>query len=371
MIFCMALAGSLLLIISMNAKIDIAGTKTQGIVLKLAAQQIPNQILVSDRAFDQRLWVKGRLQSASTCPKLMIMGSSTVGGLKQTFFLQSMLNMWFSGASIEDLEALYVLLEKKQCTPENIVIGLDPWFLNKNQKSERWQSLLDEYTEYQYEHRSFLQQWLWMKKKWIRFKDLLSYVTTKETLRYVIQSNGVTQIQVPRLVNMRISDFCEPDQINRFVDNDIKDIYIRDYDGHFENCQQHLPSPEEKLQIAESYLARNMHQMSNWNELDRDVIKRLKKLVQKYKNLTANILLVRPPYHPETYQILQSDPKIAQLLDQMDQALKQLSDDENVKYLSIINPAYVNCEQTEFNDSHHSNDQCLQKMAEQVVRILQ
>src|SRR5262245_45127776 len=151
----------------LNTRVDLAGLDSGRRVAELARRQAPSQVLVSERDYDQRAWVKARLEKG--CPEVLLLGSSTVGMLASSMFSNpSFLNGWLTGPSVEDFAALASILQQDGCVPRRILIGIDPFLLNPLVTDQRWLSLREDRARFRAGSsrlQSFVLEWQTFKER--------------------------------------------------------------------------------------------------------------------------------------------------------------------------------------------------------------
>lgn len=337
-------------IVWMNSCVDVAGLDTFDRVTTLAKEQGDSDLLVWDQLFDQRAWLRTKL--LANCPEVLILGSSTVGAMSQDMFAQHrILNGWLSAPSIEDLEAITAVLDRANCHPKAIVLGVDAWLLNSAFTDQRWMSLFDDYVAYHPDGKLHA-RWLSIRRGWSRFKEHLNYTTTRETvLALWHRMKGAKAADPPRLVHMTPDAFCESSSAPN---------YIRANDGHYVSCAKFVPPPDQVDVIAGNYVVANTHEIRDWRELDAGRLASLRKLVKTWSERGSRVVVVGPPYHPLAWAALRGTPTLSALLDTLDRTLAGL---EGVRYVGLRDPASVACAASEFEDGHHGQPACVRKVA--------
>jgi hypothetical protein len=363
-IFLFVLISLTAFIYAFNTRIDEAGQQSAAEVYQLARIQNKDQVLVWDRLFDQRIWLKSRLEltRSNGCPDILIFSSSTLGGIDKTNFPnRHFINGWMGAPTIEDLEALTQIIDQSDCHHMEIWLGMDPWFFNVKAKSDRWSSVLGDFVAYQRAHGSELLAAKAYLTFWSRFKDRLSYVTTRESVLYFLNHrHDKEHLEQPRLVQAG-------DPVDRLCASSPTDLYLRSHDGHFFGCPRFALSPKEISFLATTYLQRNTHSMNQWDQLDPDTLKRLNAALELLRAKGAKIILIAPPYHPVTYASLYSNAHVRGLLEKLDTALAELATRNGGQYVNARNPAIVGCTDDEFEDSHHASTVCLRKVVKAIV----
>src|SRR3989338_6442097 len=98
--------------------------------------------------YDDRLLQKYLIEGLPEKKGIVLLGSSRVMQISSDFFPgHTFMNHGVAGASLEDDMAIYWLYRKQGLLPSTVIIGLDPWLLNKNSGQLRFESILREYQE--------------------------------------------------------------------------------------------------------------------------------------------------------------------------------------------------------------------------------
>jgi hypothetical protein len=355
--FAITLVASLSTVVGLNIQTDLAGLRN-GDIRGLARHQAPGVVLASALQFDQRRWIEGRLDAG--CPAWLLTGSSTVGRISSDMFVRpGLLNAWLSGPTLEDFEALTQLLMDKHCHPHAVLFGVDAFLFNPQLSDSRWRSWQDLQLRFLHDDGWFASEVQLAKRSWLEFKDLLSYQTTRDSLLQRMRGQP-PETEVVHYVR-DIAAYCRSSKAMPS---------LRHTDGHFSWCPALEPSPSEVEHIARSYLERNVHSMASFAELDRSRLRRLAVVLDRLRDVTDQIVLFSPPYHPTTYALLQHNAALNALLGELDQTLEQLADHNHARYLALRDPAILACDAALFSDSHHSQPECSARLAEAVSAAL-
>ncbi len=99
--------------------------------------------------YDERAFQRDFINSLETKPDIIAIGSSRVMSIDSDYFNdQIFINNGVSGATIEDIIAIYQMYKSKDILPKEIIFGVDPWIFNINNGQNRWLSIEKEYNEY-------------------------------------------------------------------------------------------------------------------------------------------------------------------------------------------------------------------------------
>lgn len=95
---------------------------------------------------DERLLQKFYVQELDRANDVVVLGSSRSMQVGRRLFPGlRFFNHSVSGATIEDIYAIFELYRERDLVPRQVVLGIDPWIFNRNHFQFRWKSLENEY----------------------------------------------------------------------------------------------------------------------------------------------------------------------------------------------------------------------------------
>lgn len=99
---------------------------------------------VTNYKINERVVAKTRPIYLNEPPDVLVLGSSRVLKINTSFFNgKNIINSAVSGAILKDILSIYYNYHKNNIKPKEILIGIDPWVLNNNDK--RWKVLKDDF----------------------------------------------------------------------------------------------------------------------------------------------------------------------------------------------------------------------------------
>lgn len=99
--------------------------------------------------YDERLFQKEFINRIKKRPNILILGSSRSMEINGDYFNDTnVINISVSGASIEDVIAIYQLYVLRKILPKTIIISVEPWTFNEKSGQTRWKSLSQEYNSF-------------------------------------------------------------------------------------------------------------------------------------------------------------------------------------------------------------------------------
>lgn len=348
---------------AVNAHYDVSALDQSAMITRLAQSQSDSDLLVWQNAFDQRAWLRERLEDPRSNHDIVLVGSSTMGGLSAAMFpAHALLNGWLSAPTIEDFEAATVLLDRASHRPRTVVLGIDAWFLNPVIDDQRWRSLTDEFIRYRREEGDGL--WAWRERPlgfWAMLKERLTFATLYETVLFVRAARRYSKPLTPWLVRVSPEQYCRTLRTP---------LYIRTLVGDYVSCPA-LESPQVVVDSeAVTYVARNTHSMADWTHVDTDRAQRLAAVVKRIREMGISVVLVAPPYHPYAYAVLYSNAATARNLTETDRLLGNLAAHAGAVYVNLRDPATLGCRPPDFLDSHHTKVACGRKIGARVLAML-
>ncbi len=352
----LALLGAVL---ALNSSVDLAGTGQRSRIGGLSARQKPDEILVAETDIDQRAWVRGRLQAS--CPETLVFGSSTIGGLSAEMMADTaLLNAWMTGPMIEDYEAVFTLLEDARCRPRRVIMGIDPWLLDRSQRNDRWKTLHWELVRYRGSEVALSELFGPALLAWATLKERLAFTTTLESARWALRrlrSGRPRHSGAPKLIAAPVDTACKEAQA---------ELRVRYADGHFVGCPRFALEPAAVEAVARAYAENDPHGVVACTALDAATLTRLRRLVERHRARGSAVLLLTPPYHPLSLRALRAIPVVAQRLDALDEQLTAIARATGARLIPLRDPAELACAPSEFSDSHHAAPACLEKEATRI-----
>lgn len=116
---------------------------------KIAALVLSGHYVTNISNYDERSVVKEFAKNCKTHYDVLIIGSSRTLIINSANFQNlKVFNSSVSGASVEDLVAIYQMYKTQKMLPKKILFGIDPWLFNKNNGQNRWLPLKKEYLSF-------------------------------------------------------------------------------------------------------------------------------------------------------------------------------------------------------------------------------
>lgn len=334
------LAPIFLFVVSVNYFGDAANLFSIGFEKKIADEIIKGNNITNLYNYDERLLEKYLINNSNFCPDVLVIGSSRVMLINSSDFKkQTFLNNAVSGASIEDLLAIYQMYEQKKCLPKKIIIGLDPWTLNVNNDQTRWSTLNHEY--------------------YILYNKLTNNnIVAKdehvgsEFLQLVSPSYFKGSFEKLRLVTSK--PIATTTKINntftKLVDGSIT------YDLKYRSA-----TPDEVEKRALEFISGDIYSIEKFDKLSPEIKFLLEKFIEHLRSKHIEISLFLAPYHPKVYSFIAKSDKYSKVIES-ESYYRNLGLKYGIKVIGSFNPKKLNMDNSYFYDGMHCNEKGIEKI---------
>jgi hypothetical protein len=245
----------------LTSKIDFAREEAM-------AKELASHGVIYSSNINERIFIKNRIKYENTEPEAVAIGSSRLMQASSSGTHLNLLNLSVSGASVEDIVAIWELSSKK-FNPTYVFLGADPWIFNTNSGQSRWKSLETEYSSSLYK--------LGISKDVSQSK--------------IVPTSGLNAIAIKFYDSINQSKIRAEDETPSFVDK------IRKDGSRVYNLAYAKKSLEEVERGAQSYVSYSMSNYKHSNEV-RYIFE---KFVSELKAHNHKVVIVLSPYHPRLY----------------------------------------------------------------------
>jgi hypothetical protein len=291
---------------------------------------------------DERLLMKAFVAGQVKPPKVLVLGSSRSLEMNSSRVpISGIFNACVSGASIEDLLAIFRMFSEKRIPPHTLIIGLDPWILNENNDQSRWKSLSAFYVAMVGEidphgaddGRAFDAGFVPLK-----WQELVSpgyFQQSIERLWKKWRNHEPPQEYFP-------VDTLNNETFTRLIDGSIA------YDRKFRER-----SEEEVLTSARSYITnRPIYSLRDFHHLSRKNQDLLEKFILHLKKQHCQLIFFLSPYHPEVYSYFTANES-TQNVQLAEKFFRDLAKANAIPVVGSYNPAPYGLENKHFYDGMH------------------
>lgn len=335
----LVLAPVFLFVVSVNYFGDAANLFSVNYEKKISEEILKGNNVTNVYNYDERLLEKHLINNSTLCPDVLVIGSSRVMLINSSNFQKiTFINAGVSGASIEDLIAIYQMFEQKKCLPKKIILGLDPWTLNVNNGQVRWKTLNQEYfTIY----------------KKLTNKNIVTTEEQRESKYIQLISPSYFKGSFKKMLLASSKPIATKTKINntftRLVDGSIT------YDLAYRSA-----TPEEVEKRAIEFINSDIYSIERFDKLSPDISFILEKFIEHLKSKNIEISFLLTPYHPEVYSFIAKNDKYSKVIES-ENYFRQLGLKFGIKVIGSFNPIILNMDSSFFYDGMHCNEKGIEK----------
>lgn len=299
--------------------------------------------------YDERIMQDYYISNLRERKEVIVLGSSRSLQLRSDLFPgMSFFNHSVSGATIEDYLAIYGLYRERNFKPSIVVLGLDPWILNKYNGQSRWRSLKDEYYSFQKKINNdpdIQPRRMSIDIKQSRFIQLISLAYLEESVKELLSNIG------------------DKTQGKFYATNDEKnDKHTILADGsRLYPLEMRLLTIDEVERSAISFAKNDpVYSLANFAKLDKYSLTILENFVQYLQNNKVQVIFYLPPYHPSSFEILSQSDKYSIILE-VEEYYRNLAKHMEIPIYGGYNPDDSGCDRKDFFDGMHPKASCDKK----------
>lgn len=284
---------------------------------------------------DQRILQKELINKIKSNPDILILGSSRTMLINSSYFEnKKLINNSVSGASIEDIIAIYQVYKTKNVLPKKIILGIDPWFFNENNGLTAWSSLKKEY--YSFFNKTIDEEVL--NNKTQQLFSFSYFQSSLSNLPAVVlgKSNPIPSSEIYNKTNTKITD------------------------GSLTYSEKHRNlSIEDVNNIAKKYITDGIFSIENFDIMSPKIFNEFNDLCKEIKANNIQLSFFLAPYHPLVYAKIKEDYKIVL---EVESKIVKYAHQNNIKILGSFNPVKIEIGNFGFYDGMHCKEKTIQKI---------
>lgn len=336
----------LLLIISVNYFGDAARLFTDNYEGKIADILASGKFATNISNYDERLLQKEIVGKISKKPNILILGSSRSLLIKQDFFPKkiTVYNSSVSGASVEDLIAIYQLYKDKNLIPSKVIINFDPWLFNKNSGQNRWLSIKQEYNSFFNKDSTDFKPYSFINFE--KYKQLVSLSYFQNSLKLLPSALQGKSLPIP-------TNIAENETTTKLLDGTIQ------YGNSYRLATTKMVDKKVNQYINNPPI----YALGQYNELSEDLMKTFAALVEDLENQGVEITFFLAPYHPVVYKKIEEEYK---LVLESEKFIKKYAKQKSIPLIGSFNPSEVLLNKIDFYDGMH----CTEEGVDKILRSL-
>lgn len=341
-----------IIIIAINYFIDPANTWKTG-VIDCMVKAISYGIDVKrSENLNERLLQKKIIQRTTSCPRHLVLGNSRLMTIGESILYGATMNNSLPSSIFEDYLGLFFEYKKKNCFPESVIIGTDPFQLSRTKYDRRWEENLKGNVE----------------------QMLATIIDTRVSKPPLTPSLLIPE----KVINLLSLSYFQESTTNFF------DRLKRRWNSTDERCNITMETRTSK----KSYILENGDfllnedtkpaTISQGNELatefgnstqhflkfakvSKNRISLLTSFIQFFLSKGTKVTLYIPPLHPYAYQklIARDDTKY---IFEGEKAIRSIGEQLQIPVVGSTNPSDYGLNETYFTDGVHPKDESLPRI---------
>lgn len=327
----------LFLIASINFIVDPANIFHKSVVDRAVNILIEGHNVEGLFDYDERELQIKYISAYKKSPDVIALGSSRVLQISQDMVKGSFLNNGVSGAGVYDYIGIAGIYKSCDIVPGKIIIGLDPWILNKKNGDTRYKTL----------------------NQYIQFFQ--GEETEPASYRNGGRFQNILQLFSPSYFQTSVCVRKGKEQINATNEKRGERI-IKCTDGSVEYSRQTREMSREEVNAAAlDYISGKIYQIEDYNSLDDDLKAEFEDLVSYFVNEGIEVIFYLPPYHPIVYKYINKHEKYREVL-LAEKYFKDFAIDNSIELYGSYDPACCDCNEEDFFDGMHLKRSGLNKI---------
>jgi len=289
--------------------------------------------------YDDRIFQRKLIQGLSDKPDYVIIGSSRSMLIRGEYINNtSTINNSVSGASIEDMIAIYQIYNELDKLPKKIIMGIDPWTFNENNRQGRWCSLIDEYNRY---HDGDDKQ-VNPLYEYIKFMEIISPSYFQGSMEYI----GMNIFNERTKPEPTYGKYNETN--TKLIDGSM--VYARSI------------REVTKMQLERKvmkYLQEDIYGIEDFDCLSPKITKALQQLVDTIRKKEIEIIFFLTPYHPTVYKVIGNKyPMVIK----SEAFIIEYAKANKIKLLGSFDPHKYDFNESSFYDGMHPKEPAIKKI---------
>ena len=303
---------------------------------------------------DERLVQKIYIHGSNQGHEVIVLGSSRSLHIDSTFFPgKTFYNHAISGASLEDLIGVYQSVVEQEQKPTTVILGLDPWFLNRQNGLVSWIPFANEFQTglrrmglpLDPGSAVLLTAKADLVPLWTKAMNLLSPAYFQTSFKMILRSQG----GMPYATDLTIGN-----EWIKLADGS------ENYDLTFQNRSQDLVNQDARRYVNLG----TVYGLDRFSQLDPQYEQWLEAFVNRMQADDATVIFYLSPYHPYVYNYLMASDQY-NIVKSTQTYYTDLASKKHILVLGSYDPNDLGCAETEFFDGMHPKLSCITKIFQQ------
>lgn len=290
----------------------------------------------------------------------IVLGSSRVKQINaDNFNSENFFNHGISCASLEDFFTICEMYEEKNKLPSTIILGLDPWILNKNNDLRQWQFFRDYYFAFINRLQggktvdTFFSRYNYLMFEIKQKLNLISPSYFGITIRYLVR-------HIPELIKTgRIKMDYYPTKLDNANVANRLDVNILVADGTLADGKDSILKMRADVK---NYITHDpVYFLGGFYELDKENQQNFEKFVEYLLKRNTKVIFFIPPFHPYVYKYLMDSTRY-QIIAKAETYFRTIGSQKRIKVIGSYDPLQCGLKDEDFLDGVHPTREAVDKL---------
>lgn len=296
---------------------------------------------------------------------IIVLGSSRVLQINARCFPgKKFFNHGVPGGTLEDFFSICEMYERKNKLPGMIILGLDPWILNRNSGQDRWKILSAYYDNFmrrlyggvvdEGKNSRFISQYYCVTLKIKKWLNLISFSYFQQAIEHLVrqmtESRELTRIKGEHYFTKSVNS----------------DFNVRMADGSIAYGYGHI-SRLNNLEEAKKYINQiPVYSLGNFYELDKRYRRDFERFVDYLLKKKVRVIFLISPYHPYVYNYFVRSVQY-QITTQAEAFFKAVGVQKHILVVGSYDPQQCGFDGNDFYDGMHPNEEAIARLIRSVI----
>lgn len=328
----------ILLLIGVNYIGDAARLFDPDYEKNMASILLKGDFVTNISNYDERVFQKELIAGVKEAPNVLVFGSSRTMLINKTCFpKKTVFNNSVSGATIEDVVALYQMYKERGFFPEKIIVGVDPWLLNKNNQQVRWKSIGSYYKKY-HNKQSIEQDESSAADKYAQILSLSYFQSSLANMPKVV-SGDLKPVQTKTRHNKTNTKITDGSLV---------------YGKSFRSA-----SPSKIHARMTRSILDEMYSIEGFEEISGAIWKEFCKFIEHLKSKHISVEFFMCPYAPLVFDKVEKEyPNVMKT----ERLVRSFGEEHNIKIHGSFDPYKIGFDETFFYDGMHCTEIGIRKI---------
>ncbi len=333
-----------IILIGINLWVDPAGLFHRELERQVAAFQLQGLNAANVRNYDDREVLRYYVDGLEAGKDVLVFGSSRSMVIDASFFPdKTMFNASVTAGTLQDVIANYQLFHTRGYVPERIVIGVEPYMLNRNYNNKR------------YLHDAYAQA---LERLGFPDPNVPSLIERCIDRRYAqLVSPSYFQASLGNLSRIIERGRLMPYATTEFV---VDETMVRADGSLSYDMKRRVREADYVRTKAQRFVAKHPEELANFRTLDENACRLFEAFITDLLNDGVEVIFLLAPYHPVSYEMMQAN-EAYQCVAKAETYFTDFAKQKGIARFGSYDPAVCVVAAEDFYDAVHATPEALKR----------